>query len=261
MEPLLKFPRTPHIEGSRLQPGDHDLAQVPASALAGEHTIVEEKLDGANSGISFDSGLNILLQSRGHYLAGGPRERQFALFKTWAQTKKNEFRAILGRRYVMYGEWLYAKHTVFYDRLPHYFLEFDIFDRETGNFLDTASRRGLLNGSSIRSVPILHEGRIGSLRKLTELLRYSLYKSENWLSRLDNAARQNGQDPVRVRSQTDMSDLAEGLYIKTEEPGRVTGRFKFVRHGFSQALNDSGEHWMNRPILPNGLSNDADIFL
>src|SRR5205807_2014548 len=29
-------------------------------------------------------------------------------------------------RYILYGEWLYAKHTVFYTDLPHYFLEFDI---------------------------------------------------------------------------------------------------------------------------------------
>lgn len=24
-----KYPRTPHIEGSRLQPGDEDLSQIP----------------------------------------------------------------------------------------------------------------------------------------------------------------------------------------------------------------------------------------
>ncbi len=55
----------------------------------------------------------------------------------------------------MYGEWLYARHTIPYDQLPHYFLEFDILDRETGMFLSTDRRHALLAGSPVRSVPVL----------------------------------------------------------------------------------------------------------
>ena len=42
---------------------------------------------------------------------------------------------VLGDRYILYGEWLYAKHTVFYNSLPHYFLEYDLLDRFPGQFL------------------------------------------------------------------------------------------------------------------------------
>lgn len=49
-----KYPRTPHIEGSRLQPGDEDLSQISFSEIAGKHLVNEEKCDGANSAISFD---------------------------------------------------------------------------------------------------------------------------------------------------------------------------------------------------------------
>jgi hypothetical protein len=35
------------------------------------------------------------------------------LFKQWAHTHRAQFRERLGQRYVMYGEWLYAKHTVY----------------------------------------------------------------------------------------------------------------------------------------------------
>ncbi|NUR26215.1 MAG: DNA ligase, partial [Catenulispora sp.] len=45
---MFKYPRTPHLAGSRLQPGDHDLAQVPFEHVRGRHLVVEEKLDGAN---------------------------------------------------------------------------------------------------------------------------------------------------------------------------------------------------------------------
>ena len=42
---ILKYPRTPHLEGSRLQPGDEDLSQIRFSEIAGRHLVVEEKCD------------------------------------------------------------------------------------------------------------------------------------------------------------------------------------------------------------------------
>jgi len=63
--------------------------------------------------------------------------------------------AVLGARYIMYGEWMYAKHTVFYDRLPHTFLEFDVYDRKARVFLSTKARRALLTGLPIMPVPVV----------------------------------------------------------------------------------------------------------
>ena len=70
---LHKYPRTPHLQGSRLQPGDSNADQVRYHELHGQWLVVEEKLDGANAGISFSSAGELLLQSRGHYLTGGGR--------------------------------------------------------------------------------------------------------------------------------------------------------------------------------------------
>ncbi len=67
--PLLKYPRTPHLEGSRLQPGDDASDQIALKALAGRYVVIEEKIDGANSGVSFNETAELLLQSRGHWLA------------------------------------------------------------------------------------------------------------------------------------------------------------------------------------------------
>jgi len=53
MNDLFKYPRTIHIEGSRLQEGDEDLDSAPFDLVAGQFVVIEEKLDGANSGISF----------------------------------------------------------------------------------------------------------------------------------------------------------------------------------------------------------------
>ena len=102
---LRKFPRTRHIEGSRLQLGDV-ADDNPVAELLGLPIVVTEKLDGANCAISFDATGMLLLQSRGHYLTSGGRERHFDLFKTWAQAHAHAFQPVLGSRYVMYGEWL-----------------------------------------------------------------------------------------------------------------------------------------------------------
>src|SRR5689334_2849436 len=141
---LKKYPRTRHLETSRFQHGDHDLEAVAFREIKDQFVVIEEKVDGANAGVSFDADAQLLLQSRGHYLVGGPRERHFNLLKTWAAAHAEDLYLALGDRYVMYGEWMYAKHTCFYDRLPHYFMEFDIYDRERDLYLSTARRRQLL---------------------------------------------------------------------------------------------------------------------
>ena len=159
MDQIYKYPRTRHLEGSRKQSGDEDLKNVAFSEIEGKYLVLEEKVDGANCGISFDRNGKMYLQSRGHFLNGGYGEKQFDLFKLWAGCFEEKLRALLGDRYVMYGEWLYAKHTVFYDCLPHYFMEFDIFDKAEQKFFSTRKRRDLLqNAPFVHSVRVLSEG-------------------------------------------------------------------------------------------------------
>ncbi len=257
---LLKYPRTCHIEGSRLQPGDEDLSAVAWAELAGLPLVVEEKIDGANAAVSFDGAGQLLLQSRGRYLVGGPREKHFALFKTWASTHQGVLRERLGHRYVVYGEWVYAKHTVFYDALPHYFLEFDVLDRENGVFLSTPARRRLLEGLPLASVPVLAAGDSLALDELVGLVSESLFKTQGWRARLEAVARELGLSPERIVEETDPSSLAEGLYIKHEENEVVKGRFKFVRASFLTSVVDSGTHWLDRPIVPNQLAPGVDLY-
>lgn len=257
---LHKYPRTHHLQGSRRQPGDEELDSVPFRHLAGRHLVVEEKVDGANAGISFDAAGRLRLQSRGHFLAGGPRERHFALFKSWASAHQVRLFAALGPRYILYGEWLYAKHTVFYDQLPHYFLAFDVLDLADGSFLSTPRRRALLGGLPIASAPVLREGLVPSLGALAALIAPSRFKSPGWRDRLDRLCADLGLPTTCVRAETDRSDLMEGLYIKVEEGGRVVGRYKLIRAGFLTAVRQSGGHWLARPIVPNQLRGDVDIY-
>lgn len=263
MKTIVKYPRTPHIESSRRQPGDEDLSDEGIEALLNSNLTIEEKVDGANAAISF-VGENMRLQSRGHLLMGGFRERHFNLFKRWAIYHTRMLKILLGERYIMYGEWLYAKHTIFYDSLPHYFLEFDILDLERGQFLDTDSRHQMLQGTPIISVPVLAKKQGSAVNELSALIGPSRFKSKNWRDALVIAASKGESaqfgNPDRAVQQTDLSEEAEGLYIKIENESCVKGRFKFVRPDFSGVVLNADSHWLTRPITTNGLHAGADIF-
>ena len=53
----------------------------------------------------------------------------------------------------------------------------------------------------------------------------------------------------------------EGLYIKVEEDGQVVQRVKYVRSSFLQVVEESKTHWLERPIVPNGLCRSVGELL
>jgi hypothetical protein len=261
VQQIHKYPRTQHIEGSRIQPGDEDLDSVAFEQIAGRHLVIEEKMDGANCAISFSPKGELLLQSRGHYLTGGKREKHFNLLKTWSGTFAGPLCDVLGRRYIMYGEWLYAKHTIYYNQLPHFFLEFDILDTATGAFLSTPARKALLKPLGfVQSVKVLHQGQLRSIGELTALLGPSYFIAKGHVEQLYQRATQLGLDADLAQRQTDSSQTMEGLYIKAEENGAVTGRYKYVRASFLTTVIQSQTHWLNRPIISNLLAEGVDLF-
>lgn len=263
---MFKYPRTQHIRGSRFQHGDHDLEAVPFEDLVGKHLVIEEKCDGANCGVSFSQSGVLQLQSRGHYLRGGPREKQFNLLKQWTACHEEELFCAIGSRYVIYAEWLYAKHTIYYDALPHYFMEFDIFDSENNVFLSTPARRELLRDTSIVPVLVLAEGKFNKLFELEALVTKSNFISDDPRDR-EHYFLEAARDVRMLRSDSitliedeydalrtcDWHPEMEGLYIKWEEDGIVKGRYKFVRESFTSSILSQEQHWHDRPIVPNKL--------
>lgn len=261
MNTIFKYPRTRHIEGSRLQYGDEDLKVIKFEYLKDKFLVIEEKVDGANCGISFNNNKKLLLQSRGHFLNGGYGEKQFDLFKAWANCHKDRLFSLLGTRYVMYGEWLYAKHTVYYDNLTHYFMEFDIFDKKENKFLSTKERRLMLaDYKFITSVLVLYEGCLKKLDELKNFLGRSHFKSDNYIDNFKKQCEELNLSYEIASKQTDNTDLMEGLYIKVENDYEVLDRFKFVRASFLNTILDSETHWINRPIIPNRLQENIDIY-
>lgn len=261
MEQIFKYPRTRHLEGSRQQLGDADLNVVKLEEIKGSYLVLEEKVDGANCGISFGGDGKMYLQSRGHFLNGGYGERQFDLFKVWASSFESSLHALLGDQYVMYGEWLFAKHTVFYDRLPHYFMEFDIFDKRQQRFFSTRKRREFLdNAPFIHSVRVLTQGYFNTVGEIEKWIGQSLFISERQQDSFLAQCRKSGTDSGLAARQTDLTGIMEGIYIKVEDGDYVTDRQKYVRGSFLNTILDSESHWADRPIIVNCLADGVDLF-
>ena len=238
---FIKYPRTPHLFGSKGTDDDKHLSESKSSDfIANDSLIVEEKIDGTNVGIHFSDDGEIVLQCRGHLITEGMHP-QYDLFKQWAVVKRNALEARLERRYILFGEWVYARHSIHYRRLSHYFFEFDMYDKEAEVFLDLEQRTRLLQGTGVETVPIVHRGPL-KRKRLEELIGPSQFDSQF-------------ENPLSNRT----DDLMEGLYFRLEQDGVVTRRAKFVRPEFVEKIKQSN-HWQHEVMVSNELAEGVDIW-
>jgi len=238
---FVKYPRTPHVFGSTGTDDDKHLGLTESEAFVSDPSlVVEEKIDGTNVGIHFSLKGRLVMQCRGHEITSGMHP-QYDLFKQWVSVKRPTFEAILGTKYILFGEWAYARHSVHYRGLPHYFLEFDIYDKDAGFFLDLESRLLLLDGTGIQTVPVIHCGP-ATFDQLRKLIGPSAFDSEF-------------ANPSTGRT----DNLMEGLYMRTEANGFVTARAKLVRPEFTEKIKQS-VHWKEQTMVPNLLREGVDVW-
>lgn len=236
-----KYPRTPHLFGSKGTDDDKHLSETESRRFVSDDSlIVEEKIDGTNVGIHFSNVGEMVLQCRGHLITEGMHP-QYDLFKQWAVVKRHVLETQLENRFILFGEWAYARHSIHYRKLTHYFFEFDLYDKEQEVFLDLNQRLALLEGTGIQTVPVLHRGAV-TREQLAALIGPSRFDSQ-----FDN--------PVTKRCE----NLMEGLYLRTESNGVVTGRAKYVRPEFVEKIKQS-THWQQQQLVPNLLADNVDIW-
>lgn len=218
---FVKYPRTPHLFGSRGTDDDKHLSDRDSTDFVSDPSlVVEEKLDGTNVGIHFRAAGRMVLQCRGHEITSG-MHAQYDLFKQWTTGKRPVLEAMLENQYILFGEWLYARHSVHYRGLPHYFFEFDIWDKQGAYFLDLETRLLMLDGTGVFTVPVLHRG-AATQDELRALIGPSGYDSAF-------------ENPFTGRT----DNIMEGLYLRTEADGKVTGRAKLVRPEFVERVKQS----------------------
>ena len=182
-EDLFKFPRTRHLfdaggsgvsrDDLLMDAGEEKLFYSrpgPRGRQQQQLVALEEKVDGANLGLSIGADMRLKVQNRSHYV-NSKTHRQFSSLDTWLLENSAALYEILEPgRHVLFGEWLYVKHSVHYTRLPGYFMAFDLYDKEAGKFYSWRERNHRLESSGIPIVRQIAETTLGG-REEVGLLR------------------------------------------------------------------------------------------
>jgi len=219
--PFFKFPSTPHliVSGKIDVRNDKILSDIDRVTLLQNELVIEEKIDGANLGISFDANGNIMLQNRGS-LVIPPYIGQWKKFPEWLSPRLDNLFDVLTDRYILFGEWCYAKHSIEYTKLPDWFVGFDIFDKQTGRFFSCQGRDMMFQELSIAKVPQIAKG-VHTLQELMGLMSISRFGDS----------------------------LAEGVYMRHDKDKWLVQRVKLVNPVFSQIMGE--HHWFRNDIQPN----------
>ena len=242
-----KFPRTHHIlnlGGTGVTRDDLVMQEKDAISSFINVTGVrcDEKIDGANLGISIDKNWKFCFQNRGH-VVHHTSHAQFKTLNRWFNTHRAELCTILvPDRHILFGEWCYAKHTVPYDALPNHFIAFDVYDRLHQKFYSSKRRDALLQQTTIptiANVPIKNSehnehcenGRV-VIRDRNELVSLCMNTVSNYY---------NG--PV------------EGIYVRIDDDEWNIKRGKIVRPDFIQSMNE-GNHWMSKELEQNNIKRE-----
>lgn len=219
MSEFFRFPNTPHLLwlGQGLPRDDKILSNQEIATLLQDEVLIEEKLDGANLGISLDNQNELRAQNRGQYLPQ-PFSGQFSRLNSWLGQHGEILKQTLTPELILFGEWCAARHSLDYNQLPDWFLLFDVYDRKAGKFWSVERRNALAQALNFTTVPLLKRTRI-TRDQLIELL-------DDTQSRYRNGK-------------------VEGIVIRSDSPLWCENRAKLVNREFVQAIED---HWRSRAI-------------
>jgi atypical dual specificity phosphatase len=125
----------------------------------------------ANLGIFYDRDTyKIKAQNISHFVDSS-YHAQFKLLNKWILNHTPQLMKIFDKGdYIIYGEWVYLKHSINYVKLPDYFIAYDIYDRIHDIFLKRSELELLLKDSTIAMVPIIYTGK-ATLDKLKSLVQ------------------------------------------------------------------------------------------
>lgn len=224
---FFRYPHTPHLTwlGKDTPRDDKVLSPAEADALLAHALLVEEKVDGANVGLSVDEEETLWAQNRGSFLIPESSHPQFKPLFRWLDLRRDLLIDALYPDLMLFGEWCYAVHSLHYAKLPDWFLAFDVYDRTHQAFWSAARRDEWICQLDLALVPRLTKGRF-DLSSLVGLLDQS---------RLTDGP-------------------AEGLYLRWDDDDWSMGRAKLVRPEFTQAI---GEHWSRRALQTNQMVGKA----
>lgn len=239
---IIKFPRTRHVQNlGSMTRDDLIMDKKEVSEFLDREIYVEEKIDGANMGFSIKDN-KIVAQNRSHYV-NSTYHAQFKYLDKWIFEHSADLWEILqdpngftGSR-ILYGEWVYAKHSIEYSRLPDYFIAFDLYDRIEEKFWSRPRLERALTGTSISLITIIAHKSFQNSQNFSRNLWFCQKTDE--LRDLVNAKSNFYDGPV------------EGVYLRICDDDWLIKRGKIVRSDFTSGIEG---HWTKDILTPNKLS-------
>ena len=213
-----KYPRTFHLPWSEGATSD-DKILTSTDHFKGKRVVVTEKMDGENCTL----GQN--------YTHARSTDSSSHSSRDWVKSFASQFQQDIPDGWRLCGENLYAKHSIFYEELPSYFLLFSIWDHRNVclSWDETVEYASMLG---VSTVPVLYDG----------------IWDEDKISRLfDGRSKHGGKGEgyvVRSASEFSYSEFSKNIA-------------KFVRANHVQ----TDAHWMQQKIVPNKIVKQGDFFL
>lgn len=213
-----KYPRTPHLPWSpggtsddrRIKSVEHFLCRP---------VVLTEKMDGSNVCMERDACF-----ARSH--ASTPNHPSFDAFKAMHATVRH----LIPKNVQVFGEWLYAKHSIGYDQLPSYFQVFGVRDLLKNVWASWEEVEVWAEELGVVTVPVLaKEDGLDSDWKIQELVESH--------ARLPSRCGKE-REGVVLRVAGEFSDADFGVSIA-----------KWVRKDHVT----SSDHWAHQVITRNGL--------
>ena len=186
-----------------------DLKSCDALLKRCDRAVLQEKVDGTNVGLHFEQDWIPVCQKRSGLILKGEHE-QYVRFRDWVNENLEELWNALGKKYVLFGEWIMYTHGVEYDNLKSFFVAFDLYDKDQDCFLSCDKMKEIV-GDVVEIVPLVTDKWNGDVKGLSSLVQKSKYSSK---------------------------EIAEGLYIRFEKDGKVMERLKFRRKTFTAGRDD-----------------------
>ena len=136
-----EFHRIPHLS-KEISQMTHDDIVLDNNIKFPLECYVQEKIDGANMGVSFNDGP--VLRNREHILRKGyskiktNAKKQFTPAWNWLHEHEKDIRKIekmWQSPISIYGDWMFFQHSLYYDKLPDTFMAYDIWSVEDNKYL------------------------------------------------------------------------------------------------------------------------------
>ena len=212
-----KYNRTFHLPYSPGGTSDDKIATDLHYLLQNE-LVITEKMDGSNTSLELGGCF-----ARTH--AGPPNHPSFDSLKALHASIQHK----IPDGVQLFGEWLYAKHSIGYEKLPHHFMLFNVRSLLDNVWYSWEEIKMWAEELEVPTVPVLFEGRLTTEKDL-----------RNKIEEL-------------VEQPSACGGLREGVVVRLQESFTDSAFSKCVMKWVRKDHVQTSDHWRSQIIIKNKL--------